>query len=125
MCVGTGFVLRRDALAPHGFETGCLSEDVYGGFAVRSRGFQVRYLNEPLAFGAAADSLSEYLPVNIALGAYVVALLTLSALACVDRPKDTHTPVYRQTLRGQWWQAVATLVRGPEGDRPRANHDVG
>ena len=61
VCVGTGFVVRRDALGLGGFETACLSEDVYGGFAIRSRGFRVRYLNEPLAFGAAADSLSEYI----------------------------------------------------------------
>ncbi len=61
VCVGTGFVVLRRALGPQGFEEACLSEDVYGGYAIRSRGFQVRYLNEPLAFGAAADSLSEYI----------------------------------------------------------------
>ena len=292
VCVGTGFVVRREALGPHGFETSCLSEDVYGGYAIRSRGFQVRYLNEPLAFGAAADTVSEYirqrvrwcqgiiqavwlpygparapglrlldrvlyaempaywisqfgflallllapavyfwtgvpafgcssdqaasylaprvvaasmvfswisggrvmplvseirnivalecvlravgslvftpagkpfvptlkgelrgavvvqwriltpllvlgavtltgilgalyveaspvrwdeyLPVNVALGLYVVALLALSCLACIDRPKDTETANYRQTLHGRWIRAVATLVRGPQ-----------
>ena len=291
VCVGTGFVVWRNALGQHGFETACLSEDVYGGFAVRSRGFEVRYLNEALAFGAAADSLSEYirqrirwcqgiiqalwlpygpvrtpglrfierllyaempaywisqfgflffllvapavyfwtgvpafgcssdqaasylaprvvgaamvfywisggrvmpfiseirnivalecvlgaiaglaiapagkpfiptlkgeqrdsvvvqwriltpmvalamvtlagivgalfletspvrwdeyLPVNIALGTYVVALLTFSALACVDRPKSTGAADYRQTIRGRWLRAAATLARGP------------
>jgi cellulose synthase (UDP-forming) len=61
ICVGTGFVVRRAALGPDGFETGCLSEDVYGGYALVSRGWQIRYLNEVLSHGAAADSLVEYI----------------------------------------------------------------
>lgn len=61
ICVGTGFVVRRAALEPDGFETGCLSEDVYGGFALVNRGWQIRYLNECLSHGAAADSLVEYI----------------------------------------------------------------
>jgi cellulose synthase (UDP-forming) len=61
VCVGTGFLVRRDALGPEGFPTGCLSEDVYLGYFLRSHGYQVRYLNEALSHGAAADSLPEYI----------------------------------------------------------------
>jgi cellulose synthase (UDP-forming) len=61
VCVGTGFVVLRDALGPEGFPTGCLSEDVYLGQVLRSRGYKLRYLNEVLAYGAAADSLPEYI----------------------------------------------------------------
>ena len=61
LCVGTGFVVRREALGAGGFATGCLSEDVYGGYVLVSKGFKVRYLNECLSYGAAADSLPEYI----------------------------------------------------------------
>jgi len=61
ICVGTSFVVSRAALGPRGFEVDCLSEDVYGGYALVSRGWRVRYLNECLSYGAAADSVVEYI----------------------------------------------------------------
>jgi len=59
-CVGTSFVVRRDALGPEGFPTGALSEDVYLGYRLMANGYQVRYLNERLSAGAAASSAAEY-----------------------------------------------------------------
>jgi cellulose synthase (UDP-forming) len=61
VCVGTSFVVRRSALLPEGFITGCLSEDVYAGYELLSRGHKILYLNEPLSRGSAADSLPGYI----------------------------------------------------------------
>jgi cellulose synthase (UDP-forming) len=60
ICVGSSFIVRRDALGDEGFPEGALSEDVYLSYVLRSRGFATLYLNEALSAGAAAETSSAY-----------------------------------------------------------------
>ncbi len=101
VCVGTGFVVRREALGPGGFEIGCLSEDVYGGYALMSRGLRVLYLNEPLAMGAAADSVPEYIRQRVRWCQGILQAVFLpygplraSGLRLVDRLFYLEMPLY-------------------------------
>lgn len=101
LCIGTGFVVRRAALGPKGFETGCLSEDVYGGYALISRGYQIKYLNERLSFGAAADSLSEYIRQRVRWCQGIIQAIWLPSgpfrargLRLVDRVFYLEMPLY-------------------------------
>src|SRR5213080_2584203 len=44
---------------------------------------------------------AEFLPVNTALGLYVISLLFLCCLACIDQPKDTLHLNCNPTLKGR------------------------
>ena len=61
VCAGTAFVARRTALEEvGGFVEGALSEDFVTGIALLGRGWQVRYLGEPLSAGLAAETLLDF-----------------------------------------------------------------
>ena len=61
-CVGTGFVVRRAALAAlGGFAQGSLSEDLQLSYALRGEGFRTVFLNEPLSDGLAPESVPEFI----------------------------------------------------------------
>jgi cellulose synthase (UDP-forming) len=101
LCVGTGFVVRRDALGPDGFVTGCLSEDVYSGYELLSRGYEIRYLNECLSHGAAADTLPEYIRQRVRWCQGIVQALWLphgplraAGLRLLDRLFYIEMPLY-------------------------------
>ncbi|WP_338461665.1 glycosyltransferase [Synechococcus elongatus IITB7] len=61
VCVGTSFVVRRQALdAIGGFVTESLSEDYFTGIRIAASGYQLIYLNEKLSQGLAPESLAAY-----------------------------------------------------------------
>ncbi|MFM1811572.1 MAG: hypothetical protein RLZZ336_510 [Cyanobacteriota bacterium] len=61
VCAGTAFVARRAALDQvGGFVEAALSEDFVTGIALLGRGWQVRYLAEPLSAGLAAETLLDF-----------------------------------------------------------------
>ena len=61
VCVGTSFVVRRQALdAIGGFVTESLSEDYFTGIRIAATGYQLIYLNEKLSRGLAPESLAAY-----------------------------------------------------------------
>lgn len=61
VCVGTSFVVRRQALdAIGGFVTESLSEDYFTGIRIAAAGYQLIYLNEKLSQGLAPESLAAY-----------------------------------------------------------------
>jgi cellulose synthase (UDP-forming) len=61
-CVGTGFLCRRSAFAAvGGYPLGCLCEDLYLSYALKSHGLRSVYLNEALSHGLATESLGEYI----------------------------------------------------------------
>ncbi|HLL28752.1 MAG TPA: glycosyltransferase [Xanthobacteraceae bacterium] len=60
-CVGTGVVYRRSALdAIGGIPTETVTEDFHTSLRLHKAGFNVVYLNEPIAYGVAASDLREY-----------------------------------------------------------------
>lgn len=60
-CVGTGFVVRRAALAAlGGFASGSLSEDLQLSYALLGKGYRTVFLNEPLSDGLSPESVPEY-----------------------------------------------------------------
>jgi cellulose synthase (UDP-forming) len=61
VCAGTAFVARRRALEQvGGFNEAALSEDFVTGVALLGRGWQLRYLGEPLSAGLAAETLLDF-----------------------------------------------------------------
>ena len=61
VCAGTAFVARRSALEQvGGFVERALSEDFVTGIALLGRGWQLRYLGEPLSAGLAAETLLDF-----------------------------------------------------------------
>jgi len=61
VCAGTSFVARRTALEQvGGFNEAALSEDFVTGIALLGRGWQLRYLGEPLSAGLAAETLLDF-----------------------------------------------------------------
>ncbi|MBM5800047.1 MAG: glycosyltransferase [Cyanobacteria bacterium K_DeepCast_35m_m2_023] len=61
VCAGTSFVTRRSALEQvGGFNEAALSEDFVTGIALLGRGWQLRYLGEPLSAGLAAETLLDF-----------------------------------------------------------------
>ena len=60
-CVGTGFVVRRSALASlGGFAQGSLSEDLQLSYALLGQGYRTVFLNEGLSLGLSPESVPEY-----------------------------------------------------------------
>ncbi|MBY0230288.1 MAG: cellulose synthase catalytic subunit [Gemmataceae bacterium] len=60
-CVGSGWLVKRSAAeALGGFPQESLCEDLEISYALRGRGQRTLFLNEPLAFGLAPESLPEY-----------------------------------------------------------------
>jgi cellulose synthase/poly-beta-1,6-N-acetylglucosamine synthase-like glycosyltransferase len=58
---GTGAVLRRQALVPHGgLVTGTITEDMHTALALQARGWKSVYLNELLVTGLAPMDFSSY-----------------------------------------------------------------
>jgi cellulose synthase (UDP-forming) len=77
-CVGTSFVVRRDAVASIGGMPGeTVTEDLHLTCRLRQRGLQTVWLNERLSVGLSAESLSSYVSQRCrwALGTIQVALL--------------------------------------------------
>ena len=61
VCAGTSFVVRRSALEQiGGFAEEAISEDLVTGMALSARGWQLRYLGEPLSAGLAAESMLDF-----------------------------------------------------------------
>ncbi len=61
-CVGTGFAVKRSALATlGGFAQGSLSEDLQLSYALLGRGYRTVFLNEGLSLGLAPESVPEYI----------------------------------------------------------------
>lgn len=61
ICHGTSFVVRRayvDEIG--GFPTETISEDFFTSIKLQSRGYRIKYLNEPLSAGASANSLDGF-----------------------------------------------------------------
>jgi cellulose synthase (UDP-forming) len=58
---GTGAVLRREALAPHGgLLTGTITEDMHTALALQAEGWKTVYLNELLVTGLAPMDFASY-----------------------------------------------------------------
>ncbi|KAH0837680.1 hypothetical protein AYO21_09247 [Fonsecaea monophora] len=61
-CTGSGYVLRRSALASiGGFPTGSLAEDVCCSSMLLGSGWNTAFVHEPLQFGTVPDSLVSHL----------------------------------------------------------------
>ena len=61
-CTGSGYVLRRDALAEIGyFPLGSLAEDVATSSLMLGRGWRTAYVHEPLQFGTVPDDFGSHL----------------------------------------------------------------
>ena len=61
-CVGSGWVVRRSCLDElGGFPQASICEDLEISYALRGRGYRTLFLNEPLAFGLAPESVVEYI----------------------------------------------------------------
>lgn len=61
-CIGTSFVVRRDALAKiGGFPTGTVTEDIHLTYRLMPHGYITRWLNERLSVGLSAEGLPEYI----------------------------------------------------------------
>jgi cellulose synthase (UDP-forming) len=77
-CVGTSFVIRRDAITEAGgFPTGSVCEDIYTTYTLMRSGWVTRWLNERLSNGLSADSIVDYINQRSrwCLGTIQVALL--------------------------------------------------
>jgi cellulose synthase (UDP-forming) len=77
-CVGTSFVIRRDAITDAGgFPTGSVCEDIYTTYTLMRFGWVTRWLNERLSNGLSADSIVDYINQRSrwCLGTIQVALL--------------------------------------------------
>jgi len=60
-CVGTGVLYRRAALESiGGIPVDTVTEDFHTSLKLHKAGWEVRYLNEPVAYGIAAADLTEY-----------------------------------------------------------------
>lgn len=60
-CVGTGVVYRRAALDRiGGIPVETVTEDIHTSLKMHKLGYEVVYLNEPIAYGIAASDLREY-----------------------------------------------------------------
>ncbi|WP_423782090.1 glycosyltransferase family 2 protein, partial [Cupriavidus pauculus] len=61
-CIGTSFVVRRDALGRiGGFPTGTVTEDIHLTYKLMPHGYVTRWLNERLSVGLSAEGLPEYI----------------------------------------------------------------
>lgn len=61
-CIGTSFVVRREALAKiGGFPTGTVTEDIHLTYRLMPHGYVTRWLNERLSVGLSAEGLPEYI----------------------------------------------------------------
>ena len=61
VCAGTAFVARRDALnSVGGFVEQAISEDFVTGIALRRQGWRLRYLQEKLSAGLAAETMADF-----------------------------------------------------------------
>lgn len=61
-CIGTSFVVRRDALGRiGGFPTGTVTEDIHLTYRLMPHGYITRWLNERLSVGLSAEGLPEYI----------------------------------------------------------------
>jgi cellulose synthase (UDP-forming) len=61
-CYGGTFLVRRSALeAIGGIPEESITEDLYSSYLLRAKGYTVRYLNESLSDGLAAESLSSFI----------------------------------------------------------------
>lgn len=61
-CIGTSFVVRRDALKHiGGFPTGTVTEDIHLTYRLMPHGYVTRWLNERLSVGLSAEGLPEYI----------------------------------------------------------------
>lgn len=62
VCAGTSFVVRRSALeAVGGFVTDSICEDYFTGIRLSAEGYRLRYLDEKLSAGLAAENMAAYL----------------------------------------------------------------
>lgn len=60
-CYGGSFLVRRSALdAIGGIPEESITEDLYSSYLLRAKGYTVRYLNESLSEGLAAESLASF-----------------------------------------------------------------
>jgi cellulose synthase (UDP-forming) len=60
-CVGSGWVVKRTCVEElGGFPQGSLCEDLEISYALKGLGYRTLFLNEPLAFGLASESVPEY-----------------------------------------------------------------
>jgi len=61
-CIGTSFVVRRDALELiGGFPIGTVTEDIHTSYRLMPHGYVTRWLNERLSVGLSAEGLPEYI----------------------------------------------------------------
>jgi cellulose synthase (UDP-forming) len=61
-CYGGTFLVRRSALeAIGGIPEESITEDLYSSYMLRAKGYTVRYLNETLSSGLAAESLASFI----------------------------------------------------------------
>lgn len=61
-CYGGSFLVRRSALDEiGGVPEDSITEDLYSSYLLRAKGYTVRYLNEPLSEGLAAESLASFI----------------------------------------------------------------
>jgi cellulose synthase (UDP-forming) len=61
-CYGGSFLVRRSALeAIDGIPEESITEDLYSSYVLRAKGYKVRYLNETLSEGLAAESLASFI----------------------------------------------------------------
>lgn len=76
VCCGTCFVVRRSALDEiGGIPTGSVTEDYYLSIRLQARGYRVKYLNEALSAGLAAETIGAFISQRLRWGQGTLQLL--------------------------------------------------
>lgn len=64
-CIGTGVVYRRSAINKiGGIPTDSITEDIHTSLKLQKQGYQIVYINEPVAYGLAEETLAEFYKVR-------------------------------------------------------------
>ncbi|MCS6959378.1 MAG: glycosyltransferase [Pseudanabaenaceae cyanobacterium SKYGB_i_bin29] len=76
VCCGTCFVVRRSVLDEiGGIPTGTVTEDYYLSLRLQARGYRVKYLNEALSAGLAAETIGSFVSQRMRWGQGTLQLL--------------------------------------------------
>ena len=103
--IGTSTLLRREAIESiGGFPTDSVTEDVLTSMFIHSKGFKIRYIDEPLAYGLAPANISEY---------YVQRLRWAKGAFQIIR---SHNPLFKKGLslmqRLLYFSSVSSFFEG-------------
>jgi cellulose synthase (UDP-forming) len=111
ICVGTSFVVRRNALQEvGGFVTASISEDYFTGIRLLSKGYEVVYLNEKLSAGLAAENIINHIRQRLRWGRG-----TLQAFFIPENPLTIPGLSFLQRLANlegimQWFTSIFRVI---------------